>query len=193
MMTARSFNATTGAAAETPKRKFCFVVIRMPTVKMNALIHTNYTSLGFNRRVRPAEVKPASGADVAVNHKLIAPVFDQNRTCSNLIIIINTEHVRERARLPERCGELPVRRLQTVKHMTSPPRASDPREERASERARASGPSWALPLSQSDPQHQSRAPPTDAKGDAGQVVTHAFSSYCKKAGIQYTVSERYSH
>jgi len=136
-MTVRSFRATTGApAAETPTRKFCFVVIRMPTVKMNALMHTNYTSLGFNRRVRPAEVKPASGADVAVNnHKLIAPVIDQNRTCSNLIIIIiiiiNTEHVRERARLPERCGELPVRRLQTVKHMTSPPRASDPREERA--------------------------------------------------------------
>jgi len=74
MMTVRSFRATTGApAAETPTRKFCFVVIRMPTVKMNALMHTNYTSLGFNRRVRPAEVKPASGADVAVNnHKLIA-------------------------------------------------------------------------------------------------------------------------
>lgn len=63
-----------------------------------------------------------------------------------------------------------VRRLQTVKHMTSPPRASDPREERASV---ASGLSWALPLSQSDAQHQHqpRAPPTDATGHAGLVVT----------------------
>ncbi|ROL41949.1 hypothetical protein DPX16_9212 [Anabarilius grahami] len=71
--------------------------------------------------------------------------------------------------LPERCGE-PVRRLQTVKHMTSPHHL---RERLTRAKSVASGLSWAAssqPIRRADPAASasiSHAPPTDATGGRG--------------------------